>query len=265
VFSEEQFFKDILANPVAKRFMLNSLSTGETEGGKDLHRVAEHCVDPELKVKVERHFRDEIKHGVLFGKHLRADGHEPTPLEPDLDYDKQLQALDFGTSVARINDPRPFDDEDWLLFFVGSKVTEETANRDMPTLRRGFETDPELLKTIDEVMEDEVRHVTYATVELQRLAAKGDRAKVNRMLWRHRRLEAKAYRIVSCAFIDRITRILGYPFYLRWVMKLACHVQYLWKQVSPGPGLEEATPASVAAATSPAPPAEAPAETPAAH
>jgi len=239
VFSEDQFFKDILANPEAKRFMLNSLSTGETEGGKDLHRVSEHCVDPELKVKVERHYRDEIKHGVLFAKHLRAQGHEPTPLDSALDYDKQLQALDFGTSVARIDDPRPFDEEDWILFFVGSKVTEETANRDMPTLRRGFESDLDLLQTMDEVMEDEVRHVTYATEELQRLAAKGHAVRIDRMLKRHRRLEAKAYRNVSVAFIDRITRILGYPFYLRWVMKLACHVQYLGKLISPGPGLEE--------------------------
>lgn len=253
MFSEEQFFKDILANPEAKRFMLNSLSTGETEGGKDLHRVAQHCVDPELKVKVERHYRDEIKHGVLFGKHLRAMGHEPTPLDPALDYDKQLQALDFGTSVARIEDPRPFDDEDWILFFVGSKVTEETANRDMPTLRRGFESDAELLATMDEVMEDEVRHVTYATEELQRLAAKGNAERVDRMLKRHRRLEAKAYRNVSVAFIDRITRILGYPFYLRWVMKTACHVTYLWKLAFPGPGLEEPRPG---VAPAPAPAAE---------
>ncbi len=238
MFSEDQFFKDILANPEAKRFMLNSLSTGETEGGKDLHRVAEHCVDPELKVKVERHFRDEIKHGVLFAKHLRAMGHEPTPLDPALDYDKQLQALDFGTSVARINDPRPFDEEDWILFFVGSKVTEETANRDMPTLRRGFESDLDLLQTMDEVMEDEVRHVTYATEELQRLAARGHAERIDRMLKRHRRLEARAYRNVSVAFIDRITRILGYPFILRWTMKTACHVQYLWKLAFPGPGLE---------------------------
>ncbi len=254
MFSEEQFFKDILANPEAKRFMLNSLSTGETEGGKDLHRVAEHCVDPELKVKVERHYRDEIKHGVLFGKHLRTMGYEPTPLDPALDYDKQLQALDFGTSVARIEDPRPFDDEDWVLFFVGSKVTEETANRDMPTLRRGFESDPDLLRTMDEVMEDEVRHVTYATEELQRLAAKGHAERIDRMLKRHRRLEARAYRNVSVAFIDRITRILGYPFYLRAVMKVACHVTCWWKQLFPGPGLEEprTAPQPVAPAPEPA-------------
>ena len=49
----------------------------------------------------------------------------------------------MGTPKARLDDPRPFDDSDLILFFCGSKAGEERACAEMAELIRDLDGDPE--------------------------------------------------------------------------------------------------------------------------
>jgi hypothetical protein len=235
VLSRGAFFRRILDTPRAREFLLNSLAVGEADSARDLDRVAEHVPDPQLAARVYRHYAEEQKHARLFRQHLEAQGYRATPLPPELDYERYAQRYGMGTPAARLDDPTPFDDADLILFFAGSKAGEERACAEMEELIRDLAApDPETAALLRTIHADEIRHVSYATEELHRLAGAGQRGRVLRTLRAARRAEARAHRAVSRAFMGRLFELLGVPRVVRLFGGLAIDAGFLRRWLFPG-------------------------------
>jgi hypothetical protein len=156
----------------ARRFLLNSLAVGEAESAQDLDLVADRVTDPVLARRIYRHYAEELRHARAFRRHLEAEGWACTPLPPELDYDRLAQRFGMGTPRARLDDPRPFDDDDLILFFSGSKAGEERACQEMEGLIGDLAADQPTAEAAAGDPRDELRHVAYATEALRTLAAR---------------------------------------------------------------------------------------------
>ena len=164
--SRRSFFQRLLANGEARRFLLNSLAVGEAESAVDLDRVADHVPDPVLARRIYRHYAEEQRHARAFRRHLESEGFSCVPLPPELDYERLAQRFGMGTPKARLDDPRPFDDDDLILFFAGSKAGEERACAEMEGLIRDLAADAPTAELLRSIHSDELRHVSYATAAL---------------------------------------------------------------------------------------------------
>ena len=244
--SRSGFFRRILASPAARELLLNSLAVGEADSALDLDRVAEHVLDPLLARRIYRHFAEEQKHARLLRQHLEAEGFRCSPLPPELDYERYAQRYGMGTPKARLDDPTPFSDADLILFFCGSKAGEERACAEMEGLIRDLAGDPETLRVLRTIHGDELRHVSFATLELERLAERGQRPLVVRQLRAARRAEARAHRAVSRAFMKRLLGLLGVGRAIQLLAGLAIDAGFLARWLFPGgldaPRLEDPMP-----------------------
>ena len=228
-------FRRIVAHPEARELLMNSLAVGEADSALDLDRVAEHIADPVLSRRVYRHYAEENRHARLFRKRLEELGFRSHPLPPELDYERAAQRFGMGTPKARLDDPTPFSADDLLLFFCGSKAGEERACAEMEGLIAGLdEADPETAALLRVIHADEIRHVSYATAELQRLVSAGRRSEVLSTLRAARRAEARAHRQVSRAFMGRLFRVLGAPAWLRFFGGLAIDAGFARRWLFPG-------------------------------
>ena len=236
--SRQSFFRRILANAEARELLLNSLAVGEGDSAIDLDRVSAHVEDPVLSRKIYRHFAEENKHARLFKRHLEAMGFQVTPLPPELDYETLVQRFAMGTPKSRLDDPRRFDVVDLITFFCGSKAGEERACAEMAGLIESLAEDPETVAVLTEIYGDEIRHVSYATEELNRIADAGQRPLVRRRLRAARRAEARAHRTVSHAFMGRLMAILGAPRLVRFFAGIAIDVGFARRFLLPG-GLDQ--------------------------
>jgi hypothetical protein len=232
--SRSAFFRRILSEPAAREFLLNSLAVGEADSALDLDRIADHVTDPVLSRRIYRHFAEEQKHARLFRQHLEAEGFHCTPLPPELDYERLAQRFGMGTPKSRLDDPTPFGTEDLVLFFSGSKAGEERACAEMEGLIGDLAADPSTADLLRIIHGDEVRHVAYATQELHRLAAAGNRSLVLRTLRAARRAEARAHRVVSRAFMGRLMELLGAPAWVRFFAGIAIDLGFLHRWCFPG-------------------------------
>jgi len=231
---KRRFFDRLLASQEAHRFLLNSLSVGEADSALDLDRVAEHVHDPALSRKIWRHWAEERRHARLFAERMAELGFEASALPRELDYEHWAQRYGMGTPKPRLEDPRPFDRDDLILFFSGSKAGEERACKEMAALIEDLAADPGTADLLRHIHGDEIRHVSYATEELNRLAAAGHRDQVVRTLRATRRAEARAHRRVSKAFLRRLSELLGSSALLRSFGALAIELEFLWRWCFPG-------------------------------
>jgi hypothetical protein len=98
--------------------------------------------------------------------------------------------------------------------------------------------DPETVTLLTEIYGDEIRHVSYATEELNRLADAGHGSLVRQRLRAARRAEARAHRTVSHAFMGRLMSILGAPRLVRFFAGLAIDGSFALRFLFPG-GLDQ--------------------------
>lgn len=232
--SRRSFFSRILGNSEARELLLNSLAVGEADSAVDLDRVAAHVSDPVLSRKIYRHFAEETKHARLFRRHLEAMGFQVKPLAPELDYEGLVQRFAMGTPKVRLDDPRPFDVDDLVTFFCGSKAGEERACAEMEGLIEDLAQERATADLLREIHADEIRHVSYATEELCRIAESGQRRLVLRRLRAARRAEARAHRTVSRAFSRRLLEILGAPAIVRFFAGVAIDAGFVVRFLFPG-------------------------------
>jgi len=235
---KRRFFRQILAEPRARELLLNSLAVGEADSATDLDRIADHVEEQALSRKIYRHFAEENKHARLLKKHLESQGFTSKPLPPELDYEATGQIFGMGTPKARLDDPRPFDTEDLIIFFCGCKAGEERACREMEGLIDALVEDPTTVEVLKMIHHDEIRHVSYATEELSKLSAAGYPSEVLRVLRATRRTEARAHRRVSLAFMKRLMTILDYPAWIRFFAAIAINVEFVKRYMFPG-GLDQ--------------------------
>ena len=213
---------------------MNSMAVGEADSAVGLDLAAEHVTDPVLSRKIYRHFAEERRHARVFGKRLEELGFAPKPLPPELDYEKLVQRYQMGIPMSRYDDPTPFSSEELIRFFVGCKAGEERACLEMEGLIRDLEGDPDTVVVLRQIYDDELRHVSFATEELQRLADAGQRGEVVRALRAGRRAEARANRVVTRAFMGHLMRMLGIPALVRFFAGVSVDVQFLAKWLFPG-------------------------------
>jgi len=238
VLTRRSFFQRLLANQGAREFLMNSLAVGEADSATDLDRVAEHVQDEVLSRKIYRHHAEEKRHARLFGKRLSELGFAAQPLPVELDYERYVQRFGMGTPKSRIDDPRPFDEDDIILFFSGSKAGEERACAEMEGLIEALVEDPETVKVLRLIHADEIRHVSYATEELLRIAARGRRARVLQTLRAARRAEARAHRHVSRAFMRHLMQMLGYSRFTQTLAGMGIDLAFAARWLFPG-GLDQ--------------------------
>lgn len=230
--SKRSIFRDILANPEAHKFLLNSLAVGEADSAKGLDRVAELMPEPATKKRVLIHHAEEQKHGRLFGDRLRRSGAEPTALPPELDYENALQATGFGLPMDRLKDDAPFTPDDEIKFFCGARINEERAVREMRNLIPELKSDADTYAVLDEILRDEYGHLAYSAFELARLAKAGHEARIRATMVAYRKKEAKVHGDLSIAFMERLTKILGYPAPVRFLMRAALRVTSWWERLT---------------------------------
>ncbi|MFQ5698694.1 MAG: ferritin-like domain-containing protein [Myxococcota bacterium] len=231
---KRSFFRRIVGNREAYRLLMNSLAVGEAMSAVDLDRIAEHIPDPALARKVYRHFAEERRHARLFRRRLEDLGFEVTPLPPELEYETYASEFGMGTPHARLDDPEPFSTAELIEFFSGSMAGEERACAEMEGLIASMVDDPVTVKLLETIHADEVRHVSYATEEMNRLAREGHRDQVLQALRHSRRSEARAHRLVSLAFMDRLMRLLGAPWIVRAFGALSVHIAFAVRYLFPG-------------------------------
>jgi hypothetical protein len=235
VLTRRAFFRRITARPEARELLLDSLAVGEASSALDLDRFAEHVRDPLLARKIYRHYAEERKHARLFARHLESLGFRAKPLPPELDYETALQRHHVGTPKARLDDPRPLSDEELVTFLAGSKAGEERGCAEMAGLADALEEcDPATSALLREIHADEIRHVSYVTEELQRLAARGHATRVRRELRTARRAEAHAHRDVSRAFMRRLMSSIGVPWPVQVLAGLVIDAGFLVRWLWPG-------------------------------
>lgn len=232
--SKRSFFRRIVSDREAYRLLMNSLAVGEAMSAVDLDRIAEHIPDPGLARKVYRHFAEETRHGRLFQHRLEDLGFPLTPLPRELDYETYAQEFAMGTPRGRLDDPTPFSTNELIEFFSGSLAGEERACAEMEGLIASMVDDPVTIKLLQTILQDEVRHVSYATEEMNRLAREGHRDRVLRSLRHSRRSEARAHRLVSLAFMERLMRLLGAPWILRAFGALSIQIAFGVRYLFPG-------------------------------
>lgn len=232
--SRSSFFRKILANDEARQFLMNSLAVGEADSAVGLDKAAEHVRDPILARKIYRHFAEENRHARVLGRRLEELGVPPRPLPPELDYEQYVRRYEMGIPMSRLEDPRPFETPELIKFLVGCKAGEERACAEMEGLLRDLSSDAGTVRVLREIHDDEIRHVSFATEELNRLADAGHRDEVRRALRQARRAEARAHRAVSRAFMNRLMGILGTSPVIRFFAGLAIDVQFVAKWLFPG-------------------------------
>jgi rubrerythrin len=232
--SRRSFFRKILDDEHARAFLMNSLAVGEADSAVGLDKAAQHVEDSILSRKIYRHFAEENRHARIFGRRLEELGVKPRPLPPELDYEQYVRRYEMGIPMARLEDPRPFDTSELIKFLVGCKAGEERACAEMEGLLRDLAEDPRTVEVLREIHEDEIRHVSFATEELNRIADAGHADEVRRALRKARRAEAKAHRAVSKAFMRKLMGILGVSGLVQFFASRAIDVQCLWKLAFPG-------------------------------
>jgi hypothetical protein len=247
--SRRAFFSRVLGHPEARRFLLNSLAVGEADSARDLDRAAALVPDPALARRVYRHYAEELRHARVLRRHLEAEGFAATPLPPELDYERLAQSFAMGTPRVRLDDPRPFDDEDLILFFAGSTAGEERACVELAALIRDLAADRPTAAVLAAIHADERRHVAYATAALCELAARRGRRPVVRALRAARRAEARAHRAVSRAFMARLLALLGAPRLVRVAagvsIDLSCALRWLFPGGLDAPQIADPMPVPV--------------------
>ena len=170
----------------------------EADGGRDISRAAELTPDPLLRRLFFRHAHDELRHADLFRSRAR----------------KLLHSLPRASRVFEANwlapGERGLDDlrvdgggDGALLAFL--PLSEKAAARRFALYRQVLAHDRETQAVFDEVLQDEVFHMSYTQAQLVRVEARQSRAR----LWRAR-LERlwKAYLRAAAALASVLGTLL---------------------------------------------------------
>lgn len=158
----------------SRAYRLLRFAAVEASGGRDLVRAAELTPDPVLRKLYFAHAHDERRHAELF----RARGLSLLgPGDSAGGFDAQwLTPGERGLDDFRVDE----HDDAALLAFL--HVSETHAARDFELYRDALTRDAATQTVFDTVMRDEVFHMNYTGVQLDRIAAPDSR----RLLWQAR-------------------------------------------------------------------------------
>lgn len=172
------------ADPLRKVLTLESFSRTEEDGGRDIVAAMQRVQDAELRMHLERHARDEVRHADLFRRRaavLRAAAHSHTTAEDP------GAALDLARGRAGQNAHGFFTagvlEEKGEIAYVAMLHVAEVKARDIFAMHADLtQDDPETHQIFAEILKDEKYHVSYTGVFLDKWRKAGYGREVRKSL-----------------------------------------------------------------------------------
>jgi rubrerythrin len=172
---ERERCRRMWADPLRKVLTLESFSRTEEDGGRDIVAALQRVQDSELRLHLERHARDEVRHADLFRRRaaaLRASAQSQTTAEDP------GAALDLGRGRTGQNAHGFFNagvlEERGEIAYVAMLHVAEKKARDIFEMHAELTVDdPETHKIFTEILKDEKYHVSYTGKFLEQWRKEG--------------------------------------------------------------------------------------------
>ena len=224
------FFREIVGNPQLHIFMLKHYHYLDGYAATRLKKVVKRLTDADLQKKVERHVIDEDKHATFFKQRVIELGGTPilTEAELGLGFLNRFNSHGLGISDERLDEDKFLDNREIITFFVLLKAEEEFGLKFFLGHLRGSDGDPRTKQMLEEIVEDEKRHVSYITEVLEDLGRKGYQTDVEEESRRYRRTFAR-YRIPVRDALKTLPKLLEMCSY----QPQGRTFRFLWFFVSP--------------------------------
>jgi len=166
---------------------LLSFSETEEDGGKDLVRAARRVSDPDLRMHIERHSLDEMRHANMFRERAQQVAEEARiPIGGDATADRPydlsgarpgLQVDSHGFFNAGL-----IDELGELEYVAMVHVAEKKAAELFAAYRDMNAHDPKTRAVFESILKDEKYHVSYTGVFLDKWRKQGRGAEVDKAL-----------------------------------------------------------------------------------
>lgn len=172
------------ADPVRAVLTLESFSRTEEDGGRDITAALQRVPDAQLRLHLERHARDEVRHADLFRRRaaaLRAEARSRTTAgDPGAE-------LDLARGRAGRNAHGFFTagvlEEKGEIAYVAMLHVAEVKARDLFAMHAELTVaDPETQAIFNEILKDEKYHVSYTGKFLEQWRTQGYRAEVRKAM-----------------------------------------------------------------------------------
>jgi bacterioferritin (cytochrome b1) len=174
-------FRQIVHNTGLHIFMMKHYHYLDGFAAVRLKKLVRLLRDPELQSKVERHIVDEEKHAAYFKQRIVELGGSPTltPAELSLGFLDRFNSHGLGFDDTRLEQDTPLDMRELIAFFVLLRGEEEIGLRFFLAHLRAADEDPTTKRMLEEIVEDERRHVAYLSAELEGFRQNGYQAYVD--------------------------------------------------------------------------------------
>lgn len=204
----------------------------ETDGGRDILRAAEVTSDPRLRRLYLEHAIDEFRHGVLF-RHRAAALLKASPSRSNLRFQGDwLAPGGHGLDDLQVDGE---SDSDMLAFL---HLSEKAAASRFTVYRDVMQHDPPTRAVFEEILHDEVFHMSYTLTQLARVEPKRHRrhlwrARLSRLWKAYLRLATGLAGIMGSLLLTIQYFVLLPPF--AWLARRAARKERSgWTMVSPG-------------------------------
>lgn len=162
----------VWADPVRKVRTLEGFSQTETDGGRDIKATARRVRDPKLHSHFQRHAAEELHHGDLFRRRaaeLRAQLPETGPRRAESDrlYDLSRDHPEGETDAHGFFTADVFDDHGEVAYVAMLHIAEKRAASLFRVHRDLNRHDPATCEIFEEILRDELYHVSYTGMFLK--------------------------------------------------------------------------------------------------
>lgn len=174
-------------DPLRRYRTLVSFSETEEDGGKDLSTAARRVSDPQLRMHLERHAKDEVRHAALFRaraaevKDLAASGAHGAD-ESDRAYDLSRGRPGLELDAHGFFNAGLFDEMGEVAYIAMLHVAECRAAEMFEIQHAAAVGDEETQAVFTEILRDEKYHVSYTGKILDQWRAQGRELEVERAL-----------------------------------------------------------------------------------
>ncbi len=158
--------------------LFNYYREAELQGADLILRLINRMDDPRLQDKLSRHLADETKHAWLWTERIRALG--GVPVRIDNGYHRHLR--------RKIGLPSKLLDLLALTY-----VVEERSRKRYEEHAARPDVDAATRKVLDELQDDEIRHLGWVSENLAQMAEQEGQDKVRAILERYRALEEEVF------------------------------------------------------------------------
>ena len=231
--SAKAIFEQIFDDDEAFRLFCSIAASDEAQGGWENGRIAALVPSPQqdLAPKIARHGADEDKHGRIFNALLRKRGLDPVAVPPETDYTMRLESAGIGLAHSRLRADHELTEQDIVAYLAHSRVTEQRASEQMQALCKYAGDQPDILRAVRQISNDEDNHLAYCHEELLRLAGAGHAEFIQRTLSATALAEIAIYRDVSTAVMGHLSRILRWSRTKSALLTTGIQAGYLYERL----------------------------------